>query len=96
LLFRFEGKSNGTGTLYYKNGQKLIGNFNAGEIQGSGQLVASNGDILRSGAFKSTSGLYFDRAEVKILSGRIWKKDTFSAEGKLYFASNKIYIGFYF
>jgi hypothetical protein len=91
---KFEGMKNGKGTLYYKNGQKLNGNFTYGKIQGSGKLVSANGVILRSGTFKSTSGLYFDKEEVKVLSGRI-SDDNFTATGKLYFPSNKIYNGIF-
>ncbi len=83
----------GKGTLYYKNGQKLIGIFHWGETDGSATLVSSNGDILRSGTFRETwCGLYFDKEAVKILSGKMSDFD-FTAEGKLYFASNKVYIG---
>ncbi len=90
---RFEGKEDGKGTLYYKNGQKLLGNFNFGRNDGSAKLVSANGDTLRSGTFKGTDeGLYVDKEAVKILTGKIYM-DTFTAEGKLYFASNKIFIG---
>jgi hypothetical protein len=90
---RFEGARIGKGTLYYRNGQKLIGNFFYGRNDGSAKLVASNGDILRSGTFLGTkSGLYFVREEVMILHGKI-SEESFTARGKLYFASNKIYIG---
>jgi hypothetical protein len=91
---RFEGaRRNGKGTLYYKNGQKLIGNFWYGQIYGSAKLVFANGDILRSGTFRGTwSGLYCVKEAVKILTGKI-SDDNFTAEGKLYFASNKIFIG---
>jgi hypothetical protein len=90
---RFEGAEIGKGTLYYKNGQKLIGNFRHGRINGSAKLFSANGDILRSGTFLRTwSGLYFAEEEVKILTGKI-SDDNFTAEGKLYFASNKIFIG---
>jgi hypothetical protein len=89
---RFEGRANGKGTIYYQNGQKLIGNFSYSEIQGNGKLMSANGDILRRGTFREAFGLYFAHEEVKIISGRI-SEDIFTAEGKLYFASNKIYIG---
>ncbi len=90
---RFEGAIIGKGTLFYKNGQKLIGNFRWGQINGSAKLFSANGDILKSGTFKGTGvGLYVDKEEVKIISGKI-SDDSFTAEGKLYFPSNKIYIG---
>jgi hypothetical protein len=90
---RFEGARKGKGTLYYRNGQKLIGNFWNGQIDGSAKLVSENGDILRSGTFKKTDeGLYCVEEEVKINSGKISEK-IFTAEGKLYFASNNIFIG---
>ncbi len=96
---RFEGKEDGKGTIYYKNGQKLIGNFKWkhqiewGQIDGCAKLVSANGDILRSGTFLGTwRGLYFVKEEVKILNGKMSDFD-FTAEGKLYFASNKIFIG---
>jgi hypothetical protein len=96
---RFEGKEDGKGTIYYKNGQRLIGNFKWkrqiewGRINGFAMLVSANGDILRSGTFIGTkSGLYCVEEEVKILTGKI-SDDNFTAEGKLYFASNKIFIG---
>jgi hypothetical protein len=90
---RYEGSADGTGTIYYKNSQKLIGNFSRDKIDGSGKLVSANGDILRSGTFIGTwHGLYFDKDEVKILSRKM-SEMYFTAEGKLYFASNKIYIG---
>jgi hypothetical protein len=90
---RFEGARIGKGTLYYRNGQKLIGNFSFGKIDGCAKLVSANGDILRSGTFTGTmSGLYFDKETVKIPTGKI-SEESFTAKGKLYFASNKIYIG---
>jgi hypothetical protein len=90
---RFEGADKGKGTLYYRNGQKLMGNFYFGRIDGSAKLVSANGDILRSGTFRGKNeGLYFDKEEVKILTGKM-SDDDFTAEGKLYFASNKIFIG---
>ncbi len=90
---RFEGARFGKGTLYYRNGQKLIGNFSLGRIYGSAKLFSANGDILKSGTFLGTDdGLYVDKEAVKILTEKI-SEDTFTAEGKLYFASNKIYIG---
>jgi hypothetical protein len=90
---RFEGVLDGKGTLYYKNGQKLMGNCYDGKVHGSAKLVSANGDILRSGTFKETyEGLYFVEEELKIPPGKI-SEDTFTAEGKLYFASNKIFIG---
>jgi hypothetical protein len=90
---RYEGAEIGKGTLYYKNGQKLIGNLRKGQINGSAKLVSANGDILRSGTFLGTwSGLYFVEEELKVLSGKM-SDVVFTAEGKLYFASNKIYIG---
>ncbi len=94
---RFEGARFGKGTLYYKNGQKLIGNFIKGKIDGSARLVSSNGDILRSGTFIGTwPGLYCDTKEVKILSGKMSNFNSdFTAEGKLYLASNKIYVGIF-
>jgi hypothetical protein len=91
---RFEGAIFGTGTLYYRNGQKLIGNFTNGRIDGSAKLVSENGNILRCGTFRGRAGLYFVEEEVKILSGKI-SKGIFTAEGNLYFASNKIYIGIF-
>jgi antitoxin component YwqK of YwqJK toxin-antitoxin module len=64
---RFEGAIIGKGTLFYKNGQKLIGNFRWGQINGSAKLFSANGDILKSGTFKGTGvGLYVDKEEVKI------------------------------
>jgi hypothetical protein len=90
---RYEGASVGKGTLYYRNGQKLIGNFTAGPINGSAKLFSANGDILKSGTFIGThSDLYFDKDKVKILTGKISDLE-FTVEGKLYFASNKIFIG---
>jgi hypothetical protein len=90
---RYEGARFGKGTIYYRNGQKLIGNFNWGRNDGSAKLVSSNGDILRSGTFKGTNdGFYFVEEEVKVISGRI-SAESFTAEGKLYLASNKIFIG---
>jgi hypothetical protein len=72
----------GTGTIYYKNGQKLFGNFHYGRIDGSAKLVSANGDILRRGTFQGTDeGLYFVKEEVKTQSG------------KLYFANNNTFIG---
>ncbi len=88
----FGGDTHGKGTIYYKNGQKLIGNFKSGKIDGSAKLVSANGDILRSGTFRGWAGLYFVEEEVKILSGKISEKN-FTAEGKLYFSSNKVYSG---
>jgi hypothetical protein len=90
---RYEGKEDGKGTRYYRNGQKLIGNCYDGKVHGSAKLVSANGDILRSGTFKETyEGLYFVEEELKILSGKMSDFD-FTAEGKAYFANNKIYIG---
>jgi hypothetical protein len=90
---RYEGANFGKGTLYYRNGQKLIGNFEIGQINGSAKLFSANGDILKSGTFIGTNdGLYFVKEEVTILSGKI-SEWNFTAEGKLYFASNKIFIG---
>jgi hypothetical protein len=90
---RFEGAENGKGTIYYKNGQKMIGNFRRGRLNGGARLVSANGDILRHGTFLGTDdGLYCVKEEVKILSGKI-SDQYFTAEGKLYFASNKIYFG---
>jgi hypothetical protein len=90
---RFEGAKNGKGTLYYKNGLKLMGNFNFGRIDGSAKLVSANGDILKSGTFIQTrSDLYFVEEELKILTGKI-SDDSYTAKGKLYFTSNKIFIG---
>ncbi len=88
---RLEREMAGKGTLYYKNGQKLIGNFEWDHIYGSAKLISSDGDILRSGTFKQTQyGLYFLEEAVKI--GKISKR-IFTAEGNFYFASNKIFIG---
>jgi hypothetical protein len=91
---RLEGVILGKGTLYYKNGQKLIGNFLRNlKIYGRAELFSANGDILKSGTFRGTDeGLYFDKEEVKILTGKM-SDLAFTAEGKLYFPSNKIYIG---
>ncbi len=93
---KFEGKIKGKGTTFYKNGQKLIGNFTCGTFlePGNGTLVSANGDILMSGTFKEYHGLYFAQEEVKVISGRI-SEDTFTADGKLYFANNKIYNGIF-
>jgi hypothetical protein len=93
---RYEEKGDDKGTIYYQNGQKLSGNFWDARIGiGSLKLVSANGDILRSGTFIGTkSGLYCVKKEVKILPGKISDFD-FTAEGKLYFASNKIYIGIF-
>jgi hypothetical protein len=89
---RFEGATYGKGTIYYKNGQKLIGNFRLDQIDGIAKLVSANGDTLRCGTFRGRTGLYFVEEEVKILSGKL-SNGYCTAEGKLYFASNKIYIG---
>ncbi len=71
----------------------MIGKFNWGGIYGRAKLFSANGDILRSGRFIGTVyGIYFDIDDVKIQSGKI-SEWNFTAEGKLYFASNKIFIG---
>ena len=54
IFDRYEGswiadKQNGTGTLYWKNGDKYVGHFKDDKMDGLGIKMAANGQVIQHG-----------------------------------------------
>lgn len=44
---------NGTGTLYWKNGDKLIGHFIDDKLDGPGIKTSADGEIIQQGTWRN-------------------------------------------
>lgn len=45
-------RQNGTGTLYWKNGDKLIGHFKDNKVDGLGIKTSADGEIIQQGLWR--------------------------------------------